>query len=436
MSLWFDAALRGPIIGSFLMCVCAAVAGVLVFLRKQTLIGETLSHATYPGIVLGGFVCAFFDGMFSPLIILGGAFLFSLFGYYLLRILEEKGGVDPDNALCFILAFSLGVGVLLASQLQAESPLWYRRVQSYLYGQAVTLTDVHIYIYAILTSALFTFVIVRFREIELASFDRVFAQTIGVQIRAVDAALMVLLSISIVIGIRCVGVILMSGMLIAPAIVARQLSRSFSTMIYIAACVGGCSAALGTIVAFHFSTLLSSGAKSSLPPGPVILLIASVWSVVAVLLAPSRGLFFRFYRSVTFHFQCQSENLLKSIWKEAGSGVATLKIVVSHQALPKLVLKVLFWKLNRDGWILIDGLGGVSLTGDGKRKAEHIVRLHRLWEVYLVNYLGVSAKRVHRSAEEIEHILTPELERELLGFVGTSTHDPHKSPIPGQGGVL
>jgi len=436
MSMFFDSATRGPIFGSFLMCICAAVSGVLVFLRKRTLVGETLSHATYPGIVLGGFVCAFFDGLVSPVVLLLCAFLFSLGGYYLLRLIEEKGKVDPDNALCFTLAFSLGLGVLLASQLQAESPLWARRVQSYLYGQAVTLTDTHIYLYGILTAAVVLFVVIRFREIEVAIFDRVFASSVGVKLKGVEAALMFLLSISIVVGIRCVGVILMSGMLIAPSIVARQVSRSLGKMIFFAALVGGVSAALGTGIAFYYSTSLESGAKISLPPGPVIILVASLWSVLAVFFAPSRGLVFRLYRSVTFHLRCQSENLIKSIWKKAGNGVTRLKDVLACHSQQKWLLRLLIWKLSRDGWIIVDGLGGVSLTRDGFAKAEHIVRMHRLWEVYLVNHLGVSAKKVHRSAEEIEHILSPELEKELLSFVGNSTHDPHESPIPGQGGVL
>ncbi len=58
------------------------------------------------------------------------------------------------------------------------------------------------------------------------------------------------------------------------------------------------------------------------------------------------------------------------------------------------------------------------------------MRLHRLWEVYLADYLGVGAERVHRNAEEMEHIITPQLERELTMLLKDPKEDPHKQPIP------
>ena len=71
-----------------------------------------------------------------------------------------------------------------------------------------------------------------------------------------------------------------------------------------------------------------------------------------------------------------------------------------------------------------------NLTGRGKRRARHIVRLHRLWETYLFHYQDVSADKVHKNAEEIEHILTPEMEKELTDLLHDPQLDPHKQPIP------
>lgn len=71
-----------------------------------------------------------------------------------------------------------------------------------------------------------------------------------------------------------------------------------------------------------------------------------------------------------------------------------------------------------------------SLTPDGVTKATSIIRLHRLWEVYLTDQLGVQAEKVHRSAEEIEHILTPELEERLTRLLSNPQSDPHQQPIP------
>lgn len=70
------------------------------------------------------------------------------------------------------------------------------------------------------------------------------------------------------------------------------------------------------------------------------------------------------------------------------------------------------------------------LTTEGHYRATRIIRLHRLWEVYLADYLGVGIEKVHRNAEEMEHILTPELERELTLLLNDPKKDPHQQPIP------
>ena len=68
------------------------------------------------------------------------------------------------------------------------------------------------------------------------------------------------------------------------------------------------------------------------------------------------------------------------------------------------------------------------------QKAARIIRLHRLWEVYLV-YLGQNRDKVHRNAEEMEHIITPELEKELTDLLKDPKQDPHHQPIPQRGDV-
>lgn len=412
-----DAALRGPLFGSMLMCICGSITGVLVFLRKKLLVGETLSHASYPGIVIAGIIAAGIGNMsMGPLLVLVGAFLSSLVGNALITYLEEKRGVDPDAALTFILSFFLGIGVLLASYLQYVNPIWYRLVQSYLYGQAATLMDIHIIVYGLLTLTVIGFVILLFRDIEVLSFDKGFAQTLGVKTKRLEWMLTVMLALSVVIGMRSVGVILMSGMLIAPAVVARQTTHKLRTMLIVAAVVGAFSAFCGNMIAYSVTSV-------SLPPGPVILLVASSLAALAMLFAPKQGLVVRLTRRVIFRLQCHGENILKALWKEA-----------EHFFPDSFSHDIAVWKLCRDGYITKDG-GILRLTEEGRGKAQRIVRLHRLWEVYLVSYLGVSAKRVHKSAEEIEHILTSDLEQELLSMVGESRLDPHAQAIP-EGGTL
>jgi len=85
----------------------------------------------------------------------------------------------------------------------------------------------------------------------------------------------------------------------------------------------------------------------------------------------------------------------------------------------------------RQGW-LQKRADSYELTADGYQKAASVVRLHRLWEVYLAHYLGKDPHCVHRNAEEMEHILTPDLEKRLTELLANPEIDPHHQPIPGR----
>src|SRR6185437_5784290 len=153
LDFFSDPVLRAPTIGSMLMCLASSLVGVIVFLRKRSLIGETLSHAAYPGVVLS-VLCA---GTFFPdseqalaLFILLGAFSTAFFGLKTLDFLERRLKVKNDAAMSLILSLFLGFGVLIASRIQTTHTLWYKQVQIFLYGQAATMTDIHVVIYAIL----------------------------------------------------------------------------------------------------------------------------------------------------------------------------------------------------------------------------------------------------------------------------------------------
>ena len=86
--------------------------------------------------------------------------------------------------------------------------------------------------------------------------------------------------------------------------------------------------------------------------------------------------------------------------------------------------------MKRKGWIKTVSRGKIVLTFEGVQRAEHLVRLHRLWELYLVVCLKVDEERVHHSAEEMEHILTPNLEERLTALLNHPQKDPHQKPIP------
>lgn len=421
-----DPVLRAPTIATVLMCFTSALVGVLVVLRRQALIGEALSHAVYPGILLGALLVGdpLQEGLFA-LGVLGGAFLF---GWLALLVIHRLEGmkVRPDAALCAVLSAFFGWGIVFASHMQFSEPLLYQQAHLYLFGQAATLLDFHIVLYGLLGLIVLGILLLWYREIELVLFDRAFAQSVGVSPKRVDRLLLGLVILAVVVGIRSVGVVLMSAMLVAPAVTARQVVSSLKGMLGVAACVG----ALGGFMGCYTSVELARGweERMVLPTGPMVVLVAAAICFGTLLFAPPRGLVFRFGRKMRFRLQCLSENLLKSLWKKGKPVPFT--VLKNGQGISGLFLSFLLWRLIRAGWVARQSDGTFQLTEGGGWKAARIVRLHRLWELYLVNCLGTGAERVHRSAEEMEHIITPEIEETLVTLLDHPTEDPHHQPIP------
>ena len=411
-----DPILRAPTIGCILMCLAASLTGVVLLFQRKLLVSETISHAAYPGAIGGIFLLSVLGvefERFSFIAVLMGALISSWLGLQAIRWLERKWKIHSDAALCFVLAVFFGTGVLLASGLQQVQPMWAQQGHILLFGQAATLTDEHMILYGIMSLSCLAFIFFAFRPLQAILFDRAFAKSMGIRIRLIERIFFVLLLISIVAGIRSVGVILISGMLIAPAVAARQFSNQLKTVFCLAAIFGALSGWIGSILS----------AKCSLPTGPVIILVGASFAVIGLLGSPKRGVLFRLSRQAMFRLRCMEENVLKGLWK---------KQMDRHELkrhYPSLLFLVLP-RLVRHGWIIKTAEGDFILTGDGRKKSAAIVRLHRLWELYLTEQMGRDPQRVHTSAEEMEHVLTPEIEERLTKLLSHPQTDPHSQPIP------
>ena len=419
------------------MCLSAALVGVIAFLRKQSLLGESLSHATYPGVVLGVIVAGEWSSetelwIWLPAFTILGAFITALIGLWSIQRLERHWKIKSDSALCFVLSIFFGIGITLASRVQFTHTTLYIQSLSYLYGQAATMTDIHILIYGFLSLVIITTVILFYKDLYAITFDRDFAKSIGIKVNFIDALLVLLITLAIVVGIRSVGVILMSAMLIAPAVAARQYTHRLSFMMLYAGFFGVVSGFLGNYLSVEVTNYLASlypSARLVLPTGPMIVMVITFICVFSLLFAPERGLVVRMWRIARFRFQCLSENVLKTMWRIKPTSPISIKEIQKYQDASKLYLQLILMSLASQGWVK-KGSGLFQLTHDGIHRAAHIVRLHRLWEVYLADYVGVGVDRVHRSAEEMEHILTPELEQELTLLLKDPKLDPHRQPIP------
>ncbi|MEM8727885.1 MAG: iron chelate uptake ABC transporter family permease subunit [Chlamydiota bacterium] len=423
-----DPLYRAPFIGSMLMCLSAALMGALMFVKRGSLLGETLSHATYPGVMFGALAGALFFDPASPLsiaVVLGGAFLFAYFGLEVIERLKVRFRLHFDAVLCLVLSVSLGLGVVCASRIQFTDPLRYQQSQVFIYGQAATMTDIHILIYGVLSLTVVLFVLYRFREMELVFFDTLFGTTIGLNVQRSFRGVSLLLILSIIVGIRSVGVVLMAGMLIAPAAAARSFTDRLSHFLVLSGLFGLLSGFGG-----NYLSVKLSAQGLVYPTGPMILLFAVSITLLSLLFALKRGAVSRLVRISRFRRRCQSENVLKTLWKEGKEASHSPAKILQWNRMNRLRFTRVLFRLKREGWIDTAAQGKVLLTADGIGRAERLVRLHRLWELYLVSCLKVDEERVHYSAEEMEHILTPDLEARLSKLLNHPKKDPHQKPIP------
>lgn len=342
VDFFVDPILRGPTIGSMLMCAAASLIGVIVFIRRKSLIGEALSHAAYPGLILGAFCFAFFPSLEEEKLLyflLPGAFGTSLIAVALLDFLQSRFRVKNDSALCFVLSSFLGIGILLASRIQLTHPVWYRQIQTFLYGQAATMTDAYIWIYGILFLSVLGFIIVFYYPLRLVYFDKGFADSIGFSVQKFERVFLFFLVLAVVVAIKSVGVVLLSGMLIAPALSARRLTHRLSAMFCLSAFFGASSGFLGN----YFSVKLSQWIQNRLvfPTGPMIVLFSSsVCLGILLFVRPA-------LKKIPFSYH--KKNLLKALIDLGEEG--TFSQIHSYANKNPLRTQWLLWTMKKSGWI-------------------------------------------------------------------------------------
>lgn len=430
MNYLTDAVLRAPTLGSMFIGAMAALIGVTVVLRRESLVGEALSHAAYPGVMAG----VIFWGLGSfhnegavQIMLLIGAFLTAFIAYKLIGRLERVFNIKSDSALCLILSSFFGVGVFLASIIQFQFSTLYNQAQTYIFGQSATLTDFQMSLFLVLLLTIAGLIGFFYRKIKIFLFDANYAETLGIKTGAIETLLFFLTTVALVAGIRAVGVVLMSALMIAPALSARELTNHLGRMYAIASLLGALFAFGGVVLSNELSIYLSGDERFSMPTGPTIVLVSALITGLILLFNPKRGLVFRAIRHFRFKTQTLNENILKTClqldrpidFNELYDYLHTRSVRLSGS------LK----KLRKEGW-LKEVEGRFSLTEEGRIKAKRIQRLHRLWEVYLVDYVGINKERVHKSAEEMEHLINPELEKELTKLLKDPKVDPHEKPIP------
>jgi len=280
VALFSDYTLRTVALGSAALGVTSGALGTFAVLRRQSLLGDAISHAALPGVALAFLL----TGSKAPLVLVVGAALAGFLGTLVVLGVTRTTRIKYDSALGIVLSVFFGFGLVLLTFIQRRPDATQAGLDRFLFGQAAALLRRDLITQAVLGAVALALMLLVWKELKLLSFDPDFGQSLGFPIRALDVLLTSLLVIAIVIGLQTVGVVLMAAMVIAPAAAARQWTDRLGLVALLAGAFGAAAGVIGAVL---------SAEAEKLPTGPTIVLCASAIVLVSLLFAPRRGLLWR-----------------------------------------------------------------------------------------------------------------------------------------------
>ncbi len=299
--LLFDYTLRTVAIGTAIIGIVSGVLGTFAFLRRQSLLGDAISHAALPGVVLAFLI----TGGRDSFTLLTGAMITGWLATLLILQIVRNTRIKEDTALGLTLSVFFGFGLMLLTYAQQNSTARQAGLDRYLFGQAAALIERDVITMAIVGGLAVLTVVIFWKEFKLVSFDQAFAASIGYPVRTLDILLTTLLVIAVVVGLPAVGVIWMSAMVVAPAAAARQWTDRLVVMVVLSALFGAVSSVAGSVV---------SSTTSGLSTGPVIVLIVSAIAIFSLFFAPKHGLFWAYVQRKKNRSQLLHDTVLVDLY--------------------------------------------------------------------------------------------------------------------------
>lgn len=412
---------RVVLLGTTLLGVSAGVVGSFMLLRKRSLVGDVVSHASLPGVAVAFIVLESVrpgSGRSLEALLLGAA-LAGAAGVACMLAIRRWTRIKEDAAMAIVLSIFFGVGVALFTVIQDMPTGNVAGLHHFIYGKAASMIYDDVVLIAEAAGVVLLASCLLFKEFSLLCFDEEFGAAQGWPMLGLDLALMGLVVGVTVIGLQSVGLLLAAALLIVPAAAARFWSDNLATMIFASAGLGGASAFLGVVASALFPRFAA---------GAVIVLVGAAFFAISLLFGVRRGVLQRllvhwklqrrtgrhdllraFYECLEPALSGDSGDLAQQMEKQT---VAFDQLVANRTWQPARVRRLLRPAIRR-GSVVAQQRDRFRLTPKGVVAAQRVVRNHRLWELYLITHADVALTHVDRDADQIEHVLDPALIEEL-----------------------
>jgi manganese/zinc/iron transport system permease protein len=362
--LFFDYTLRTVALGAAILGIVSGMLGSFAVLRKQSLLGDAISHAALPGIVLSFLLTRNRE----PVVLMIGALIAGWVATLFMLNITRTTRIKDDSALGLVLSVFFGLGLMLLTFTQRLPDATQAGLDKFLFGQAATLLQRDVITMGVIGLIALAFLVTFWKEFKLVTFDPEFAASLGFPVRVLNVLLTTLLVIAIVIGLQTVGVVLMSAMIVAPAAAARQWTDKLNLMVILGGLFGALAGVSGTLI---------SSSTEKLPTGPLIVLCISVIVLVSMLFATNRGLLWNWLRSQQNRRKLRARAVLADLNtlamqhpnEEHGHSMAVLRAMSTNPEGVSYALKQLEQRghareVSQDVW---------ALTNEGRTQASRNV---------------------------------------------------------------
>ena len=402
---------RIVVLGVTMLGAVGGVVGTFMLLRKRALIGDAVSHATLPGIVIAFFIATALGAEGRTMwILLTGALVAGLLGIFVIQFCSRIAGISHDAALGIVLSCFFGTGVALLGIAQQTTMASVAGLDSFIYGKTASMLAQDALMIAVVAGASALVCLLFFKELRLVCFDADYARGRGIPTVFLDLLLMGLVLAVVIVGLQAVGAVLVIAILVIPAAAARFWTDSTGRMVLIAAGIGALGSWLGTAI---------SATAPRLPSGALVVLALGALFAVSLLLGRRRGLLQQAIMMARRNRRIRREHALRATMEcmeMASEDSCSLQAVADRRGWERHQARRAMTSLVREGTVTETRGSGESmfrLTPGGTRAAREVVRRHRLWEYYLIKHANFDSGHVDRGADELEHLLPPSILEQL-----------------------
>jgi len=226
---------RALLAGIFIAIACAML-GVFLILRRDAMIGHGLAHVTFAGVALG---------LFLNVMPLAMALFIAVAASLVIMKLKDKVGLHGDTAIAIFSSVGFALGVLFATLSQSFNVDLF----SYLFGEILAIELSEVWFSVILAAIVMSLVILNYHKFMYMTFDRESAKASGIKVNRLDTLLTVLTAVTIVLGMKVVGILLVSALVVIPAAAGLQIASNFRQAIILSTIVSIVSVVLGLLFA-------------------------------------------------------------------------------------------------------------------------------------------------------------------------------------------